>query len=44
MTIEAEIEGKKQVLEADRLLVCIGMRPNSETLGLDMSRVVSTGR
>ena len=39
VTVEAEIEGKKQTLEADYLLVCIGMRPNSEALGLDKAGV-----
>ncbi len=39
VNVEVEIEGRKQTLEADRLLVCVGMRPNSDSLSLDKAGV-----
>jgi dihydrolipoamide dehydrogenase len=33
--VRAELDGKETSIEADRILVAVGMRPNSERLGLE---------
>ncbi len=35
LVVRAEIDGKDQAIECDRILVSVGFRPNSEGLGLD---------
>lgn len=35
LVVKAEIDGKDQLIECDKVLVAVGMRPNSENLGLE---------
>ncbi len=39
VSVEVEIEGAKQTLEADGLLVAVGFKPNNEALALDKAGV-----
>jgi len=39
LAVTVEVDGKEQVVEADKVLVSVGFRPNSEGLGLEQAGV-----
>ncbi|HTP50122.1 MAG TPA: dihydrolipoyl dehydrogenase [Anaeromyxobacteraceae bacterium] len=42
--VRIEVEGKEQVVDADKVLVAVGFRPNTEGLGLERAGVNIDGR
>lgn len=44
LSVEVEVDGKAQEIEADRILVAVGFRPNSEGLGLEKVGVKVSGK
>ncbi len=44
LSVKVEVDGKAQEIEADRILVAVGFRPNSEGLGLEKVGVKVSGK
>jgi len=44
LAVAVEVEGKERILEADKVLVSVGFRPNTEGLGLDRAGVKLDGK